>query len=315
MSANEEKIYEDLPAEILPGLYLGSMGHARKSEIMEKCQVKGILNCAKEAPDFFPKSIKYLDLNLTDDDSQVLTDEILNRAFDFIDEQLSKGNVLIHCVSGVSRAPTMCMSYLVARKDFELEEAAPDFFPKSIKYLDLNLTDDDNEQLSKGNVLIHCVSGVSRAPTMCMSYLVARKDFELEEAFQLVLSKRPIISPIWSFLRQLTEAEKRWRGIERTTLKLKIPDVTTPTVRGEVLIVDVWDVEEADYDDVTERLQEVELDEGSEIKWLKFEKDEVGFGIWRIRCVVTVTQGDIEEIVEQIQENLSEHLRSCRLAD
>eukprot|EP00475_Leptophrys_vorax_P001370 TRINITY_DN10729_c0_g1_i1.p1 TRINITY_DN10729_c0_g1~~TRINITY_DN10729_c0_g1_i1.p1 ORF type:complete len:257 (-),score=81.26 TRINITY_DN10729_c0_g1_i1:704-1474(-) len=256
MSANEEKIYEDLPAEILPGLYLGSMGHARKSEIMEKCQVKGILNCAKEAPDFFPKSIKYLDLNLTDDDSQVLTDEILNRAFDFIDEQLSKGNVLIHCVSGVSRAPTMCMSYLVARKDFQLEEA-----------------------------------------------------------FQLVLSKRPIISPIWSFLRQLTEAEKRWRGIERTTLKLKIPDVTTPTVRGEVLIVDVWDVEEADYDDVTERLQEVELDEGSEIKWLKFEKDEVGFGIWRIRCVVTVTQGDIEEIVEQIQENLSEHLRSCRLAD
>eukprot|EP00475_Leptophrys_vorax_P001371 TRINITY_DN10729_c0_g1_i2.p1 TRINITY_DN10729_c0_g1~~TRINITY_DN10729_c0_g1_i2.p1 ORF type:complete len:122 (-),score=37.20 TRINITY_DN10729_c0_g1_i2:19-384(-) len=102
MSANEEKIYEDLPAEILPGLYLGSMGHARKSEIMEKCQVKGILNCAKEAPDFFPKSIKYLDLNLTDDDN----------------EQLSKGNVLIHCVSGVSRAPTMCMSYLVARKGF-----------------------------------------------------------------------------------------------------------------------------------------------------------------------------------------------------
>jgi hypothetical protein len=96
-SKHEVTEYEDLPAEITSGIYLGSMGHAREIEILTKCDIHSIVNCAKESPDFFPKKITYLDLNLKDQSDQIITDEILNEVFDFIDQSKS-GNVLIHCV-------------------------------------------------------------------------------------------------------------------------------------------------------------------------------------------------------------------------
>jgi translation elongation factor EF-1beta len=145
-----------------------------------------------------------------------------------------------------------------------------------------------------------------------MAYLVGRRNYTLEDAFQLVLSKRPIISPIWSFFRQLVEFEKRHCDIEETTLKLEIPDEEIK-VKGEILEINALDVEETDYDELVEKLQEME---DLSLEWLKFEKVEVAYGIWKVRALVQVLDdADIEELALQIEEEMSDYISSCRLIE
>lgn len=72
-----------------------------------------------------------------------------------------------------------------------------------------------------GGVLVHCFAGKSRSATIVIAYLMKKHGMSLSEAFQLVKSKRPVISPNAGFMIQLQNYDK--------TLK----DLRTPNVHEE----------------------------------------------------------------------------------
>lgn len=60
----------------------------------------------------------------------------------------------------------------------------------------------------KGKVLIHCDTGMSRAPAMAMAYLIAGPPkLSLADAFNYIRIRRPSILPNRVFMTQLAELE------------------------------------------------------------------------------------------------------------
>jgi len=61
---------------------------------------------------------------------------------------------------------------------------------------------------SNSNVLIHCLAGISRSPTLAIAYLMKYKNLKSDEAYEYVKERRTTISPNFNFLGQLYEYEK-----------------------------------------------------------------------------------------------------------
>ncbi|CAF0996736.1 unnamed protein product [Adineta ricciae] len=77
------------------------------------------------------------------------------------------------------------------RKHFE---TAIDFIDKALQ--------------SNGKVLVHCSAGISRSPTLVLAYLMKKKRWTLDEAFEKMRKLRRIVDPNVSFIIQLREWEK-----------------------------------------------------------------------------------------------------------
>ena len=65
---------------------------------------------------------------------------------------------------------------------------------------------------SGGNILVHCVAGVSRSASVCIAYLVKYMKMTLRKAYFHILHKRPCIFPNFGFWRQLVTYEENLRG-------------------------------------------------------------------------------------------------------
>jgi len=56
-------------------------------------------------------------------------------------------------------------------------------------------------------VLVHCEGGISRSPTIVISYLMKYHNMTLKQAMEHVSEKRPIISPNMGFMNELRKFE------------------------------------------------------------------------------------------------------------
>ena len=65
---------------------------------------------------------------------------------------------------------------------------------------------------SGGNILVHCVAGVSRSASVCIAYLVKYQNTSLKKAYFHVLHRRSCIFPNFGFWRQLVIYEEAVRG-------------------------------------------------------------------------------------------------------
>uniref|UniRef100_A0AAG5DLM9 protein-tyrosine-phosphatase n=1 Tax=Anopheles atroparvus TaxID=41427 RepID=A0AAG5DLM9_ANOAO len=75
-------------------------------------------------------------------------------------------------------------------------------FPDAIKFID--------EARSTGcGVLVHCLAGVSRSVTVTLAYLMFARTLSLNDAFLLVRSRKPDVSPNFHFMQQLHSFEQQ----------------------------------------------------------------------------------------------------------
>jgi protein-tyrosine phosphatase len=65
-----------------------------------------------------------------------------------------------------------------------------------------------DDALLNDRILVHCWKGVSRSSSICIYFLMKKQKISLNEAYRLVLSKRPIIQPNPRFIQKLKEEEK-----------------------------------------------------------------------------------------------------------
>lgn len=63
-----------------------------------------------------------------------------------------------------------------------------------------------------GRVLVHCMAGASRSPTLCLAYLMRYHQMRLRDAFRFLKSRRPVVHPNNGFFRQLIDYEVKLFG-------------------------------------------------------------------------------------------------------
>uniref|UniRef100_A0A1I7TT03 protein-tyrosine-phosphatase n=1 Tax=Caenorhabditis tropicalis TaxID=1561998 RepID=A0A1I7TT03_9PELO len=80
------------------------------------------------------------------------------------------------------------------------QEKLSPYFPMAFEFL---------EKCRKAGkkCLIHCLAGISRSPTLCISYIMRYLKMGSDDAYRYVKERRPSISPNFNFMGQLLEYE------------------------------------------------------------------------------------------------------------
>ena len=74
-----------------------------------------------------------------------------------------------------------------------------------------------------GNVLVHCIGGVSRSASVIVAYLVKYEKKTLREAYFHVLNSRRGVSPNLGFWKQLMTYEEKHRGSNSVEISGSVP--------------------------------------------------------------------------------------------
>lgn len=119
----EKHVRDSFPSEIVPYLFVGSQQHAQSRPILEQLKITHILNITATCPNWFAGSIEYKNIPIKDTWNQNIT-SYFEDAFQFIDAaRNSGGRVLVHCVAGISRSPTITIAYLMRTLNISLQGA------------------------------------------------------------------------------------------------------------------------------------------------------------------------------------------------
>ncbi|XP_026272595.1 dual specificity protein phosphatase 15-like isoform X1 [Frankliniella occidentalis] len=80
-------------------------------------------------------------------------------------------------------------------------------------------------RLRGGNVLIHCLAGMSRSVTVAVAYIMSVTSLSWKEALKVVRVGRAVANPNFGFQRQLQEFESCRLAEERRRLKERYPSL------------------------------------------------------------------------------------------
>jgi Dual specificity phosphatase, catalytic domain len=104
--------------EVIPNLYLSGFGDVSRSDEIF------IVNCTKDLP---MKSCIGMRIDVDDDGNEVSFNkmfDMLPYAVDTIESELRKGNkVVVHCLAGQQRSPTVVAAYLMKYHYMKMEQA------------------------------------------------------------------------------------------------------------------------------------------------------------------------------------------------
>ncbi|VBB32079.1 unnamed protein product [Acanthocheilonema viteae] len=110
-------------ANVSKGIYLGSQDVAHDYDILMAHKVTHIINCATGVENIFLGVIKYLTLDILDLPWTNI-EQYFDKCHEFMKEAVeSSGNVFVHCNAGVSRSPTIVLSYIMRYNKMTLREA------------------------------------------------------------------------------------------------------------------------------------------------------------------------------------------------
>ncbi|KHJ40721.1 dual specificity phosphatase, catalytic domain protein, partial [Trichuris suis] len=112
------------PTKILPFLYLGSQQDAMDEDLLKKHRIDYVLNMsvASPKPDFLQEE-HFLRIPVNDSYSEKLL-PYFDQAFRFVDKvRNTNANVLVHCLAGISRSPTLVIACVMRYLRMSSEEA------------------------------------------------------------------------------------------------------------------------------------------------------------------------------------------------
>ncbi|KAJ9527252.1 hypothetical protein QJQ45_025531 [Haematococcus lacustris] len=107
-----------IPTGVIPGtLYLGSYDTASRSEMLKAMGITHILNTVPQCQALFRNTFTYHTVAEAPPDFQ--------ECCDFIDAAIKQqqSKVLVHCMSGVSRGPSVVVAYLMKTRGWRLAES------------------------------------------------------------------------------------------------------------------------------------------------------------------------------------------------
>ena len=111
------------PVEIIPGLYIGSIGAALNKVGLLQRGIKHVLCVASSIPLYFPESFNYKQVSVGDRPDQDLFKHF-PPCCKFIGRALKAGEgVLVHCFAGIERSPLICMAWLIKKYKMGVNES------------------------------------------------------------------------------------------------------------------------------------------------------------------------------------------------
>jgi len=111
-----------LPTEVKTKLYVGNLIASRNREFIESSKISHILTVANDIDPEYPSNCKYKCVDVDDWHEEDLSKYFID-CFEFIDQGMQNGGVLVHCRAGISRSPTIVIGYLMWKEGMSLAEA------------------------------------------------------------------------------------------------------------------------------------------------------------------------------------------------
>ncbi|KAB7498640.1 Dual specificity protein phosphatase 16 [Armadillidium nasatum] len=166
------------PTKILPFLFLGSQHDANNKQLLLEHNISYELNVSTSCPkpDFLQDS-HFLRIAVNDNFSAKLL-PYFGEAFRFIGTHVF--DIKFESIIG---------SYTMA------------FISNCYKFI----FNSEKVREVGGRVLVHCLAGISRSPTIVISYVMKYFHMHYDEAYRYVKTRRPTISPNINFVGQLLE--------------------------------------------------------------------------------------------------------------
>ncbi|CAM9305611.1 unnamed protein product [Phaeothamnion confervicola] len=123
MLAGKLRRIDNAPAQILPYLYIGSIGAAFDLPVLQDLGITHIICAGPKLPELFPEHIVYLRVHLADRPGDDLLCHVPATIGFITGAARGGGKTLVHCLQGRSRSAALILAYLVAERDTPLAEA------------------------------------------------------------------------------------------------------------------------------------------------------------------------------------------------
>ena len=120
-SKNKKVFYPECDEIIKDKLYLGNYDFALNNKLLKEKNISCIIVCGSELECKFPDEFIYLKINLNDYIEDSLLPHI-DKCIEFINENKDK-KIFVHCNAGVSRSPSIIISYLIKSLNYSFNEA------------------------------------------------------------------------------------------------------------------------------------------------------------------------------------------------
>ena len=109
-----------VPDHIEGNLYLGCENCGSNLEALKELNITRVIIACQYVEPVDPVNIEYLVCDIDDDPSENIAQHF-DECIEFIDS--SPDNVLIHCISGISRSGAIVIAYCMKKKGMSYQEA------------------------------------------------------------------------------------------------------------------------------------------------------------------------------------------------
>ena len=126
--------------EIIPRIYLGNAYNARDYYTLKKNNVKLIVNCTKEFPNFFENDFIYYNVPILDENNTNIS-LYFNDTIEKIHKIYNEDNnnaIFIHCFMGASRSVAILIGYLIKHCSMTVDDAIQ-YIERKRPFINLNI--------------------------------------------------------------------------------------------------------------------------------------------------------------------------------
>lgn len=118
---NQHRIAVGPPTHIVDNIYLGSAFNAANKEVLQRLDIKVIINISRELSNYHEDDFEYFPYKINDSEGEDIT-QFLEESYQAIKGSKDK-NILIHCYMGASRSASLVLYYLMREKKLSFDDA------------------------------------------------------------------------------------------------------------------------------------------------------------------------------------------------